>query len=276
SFIISEDKLDFKQVITGNDTANLVNKISQAQNINQLKFVIKNPRVLYPYRGEWQLEQNKNFFRVTFTGDYFFNYANRQGGMAVRFFAGKFLYNGAKTSNKQFETDRYHLNLTSANGYEDYTYSDYFIGRNKFENWGSQQIMTRDGGFKVRTDLLSDKIGKSDHWLVSANFTTDIPKKINPLELLPVKIPLKIFVDIGTSAESWVKDAETNKFLFDAGLQLALFKETLNIYLPVLYSRVFKDYFRSTLGDHRFLKTISFSIEIQRFSMRKINHYIPL
>jgi hypothetical protein len=81
------------------------------------------------------------------------------------------------------------LNLSGANGYEDYTYSNYFIGRNEFEGFASQQTMIRDGAFKVRTDLLSDKVGKTDRWLVATNFTTDIPKNINPLQLLPIKIP---------------------------------------------------------------------------------------
>jgi hypothetical protein len=276
SFFIKEDQLDFRQVVTGTDTSNMVNILSGNELINQLKFVIKNQRALYPYRGELQLEQNKNFFRLAFTGNYYFNYANHEGGIDARLFAGKFLYSGGKTTSKQFETDRYHINLTGANGYEDYTYSDYFVGRNKFENWSSQQIMTRDGGFKVRTGLLSNKVGKTDNWLMAGNFTIGIPKKINPLELLPIKIPLKIFADIGTFAESWAKDAETNRFLFDVGFQVSLLKETVNIYIPVLYSTVFKDYFRSTLGDNWFWKTISFSIDIQRFNLRKINRHIPL
>ena len=89
--------------------------------------------------------------------------------MQLRFFAGGFFYLGGKTISKQFSNDRYHLNMTGANGYEDYTYSDYFIGRNRFEGMESQQLMMRDGGFKVRTDLLADKIGKTDDWLIAAN-----------------------------------------------------------------------------------------------------------
>lgn len=112
----------------------------------------------------------------------------------VRLFAGKFFYSTSKTITKQFATDRYHLNMTGANGYEDYTYSDYFIGRNKFEGPPSQQIMERDGAFKVRTDLLAEKVGKTDDWLIAANFSTTIPSSINPLSLLPVKIPLNLFL----------------------------------------------------------------------------------
>ncbi len=92
------------------------------------------------------------------------------------------MYLGAKTIYKQFETDRYHLNMTGANGYEDYTYSNYFIGRNEFQGAASQQIMIRDGGFKVRSDLLSSKIGKTDNWLTALNLTSDFPKELNPLQ----------------------------------------------------------------------------------------------
>ncbi|MEI9908812.1 MAG: hypothetical protein WDO71_03550 [Bacteroidota bacterium] len=87
-------------------------------------------------------------------GKYFFNYA-KGGGLDDRLFAGKFFYSGSKTFTKQFATDRYHLIMTGANGYEDYTYSDYFIGRNEFEGIASQQIMVRDGGFKVKNRFVS-------------------------------------------------------------------------------------------------------------------------
>jgi hypothetical protein len=192
--------------------------------------------------------------------------------LAVRLFAGKFFYIGSKTIIKEFNTDRYHLNMTGANGYEDYTYSDYFIGRNKFEGLPSQQIMNRDGGFKVRTDLLADKIGKTDDWLVAVNFSSTVPSNINPLNLLPIKIPLKVFVDIGSYAEAWKPNAGTDRFLFDAGLYIPLFKEMINIYVPLLYSDVYKDYIQSTLPKkNRLLKTISFTIDVSNFSLRKLN-----
>ncbi|MFZ1533157.1 MAG: hypothetical protein WAT14_03260, partial [Chitinophagaceae bacterium] len=168
--------------------------------------------------------------------------------------------------------DRYHLNMTGANGYEDYTYSDYFAGRNEFEGFLSQQIMVRDGGFKVRTDLLADKVAKTDDWLIAANFSTTIPDGINPLSLLPVKIPLKFFFDIGTYAESWKQKSTTDRFLFDMGLHIPIMKETVNIYIPLLYSSVYRDYIQSTLAKkERFWKKISFSIDISNFSFRKID-----
>lgn len=275
TFFIGEDGLRFYRdtIITGIDTAiyNRYKKNKSNSVINQLRFVIENNRVLYPWSGEFKVEQNKDFIRTAFTGKYFFNYP-KEGGLNVRFFAGKFFYRGENTFDKQFLTSRYHLNLTGANGYEDYTYSDYFIGRNKFNGTASQQIMMRDGGFKIRTDLLADKVGKTDDWLIAANLNTTIPSSVNPLSILPFKIPLKLFLDVGTTAEGWKKNSEQDRFLFDAGLYVSLLKETVNIYVPIFYSSVYKDYIKSTIDKKdRFLKTISFTIDISNFVFRKID-----
>jgi hypothetical protein len=160
--------------------------------------------------------------------------------------------------------------MSGANGYEDYAYENYFAGRNEFAGWQSQQIMKRDGFFKVRSDLLSSKIGKTDNWLMALNFSSTLPKSVNPLSVLPIKIPLKVFADIGTYADAWQKDATTGRFIFDAGLQVSLFHNLVNIYMPILYSKVFGDYFKSTISGNRFLKNISFSIDIQKLSTRDI------
>ena len=272
TFLINEQELMFTR-----DTVNQVDVITYptaSRYVNQLQFVVENNRVLYPYKGALQIEQGEGFARLAFTGNYYFNYA-KTGGMNVRVFAGKFFYLGDKTFIKQFETDRYHLNMTGPKGYEDYTYSNYFVGRNEFDKFPNQQIMIRDGGFKVRTDFLSNKIGKTDDWLAALNFTSTIPNAINPLSVLPFKLPIKVFFDIGTYAEAWKKNATTGRFIYDAGLQLSLFKNVVNIYVPILYSKVYTDYFKSTITEKRFLKNIAFSIDLQNISLKKIVPQIP-
>lgn len=267
TFLISETYLNFER-----DTVNQIDIITypkRSRYLNQLRFVMENNRALYPWQGELKAEQGKDFVRLAFEGNYFFNYA-KGGGMDLRVFAGKFFYIGDKTFLKQFETDAYQLNMTGPKGYEDYTYSNYFMGRSEFQKFPSQQIMIRDGGFKIRTDLLSSKVGKTDDWLAAANFTTTIPDKINPLSVLPFKLPLKLFVDIGTYAEAWKKNAETGRFIYDAGVQLTLVKNIVNVYIPLLYSKIYKDYIRSTIPDKKLLKNISFSFDIQRFNIRKM------
>jgi hypothetical protein len=134
--------------------------------------------------------------------------------------------------------------------------------------------MIRDGGFKFRTNLLGDKLGRTDRWLTALNLNSTIPKNINPLSVLPVNIPLRIFADVGTYAEAWDRNAEGDRFLFDAGLQLSLFNETLNIYVPLVYSKVYKEYYKSYLSDKRFLKNISFSIDLNNRNLKKLHHEV--
>ena len=272
TFLITETGLRFQR-----DTVNDVDVISYPKEnrvLNQLQFVLENKRVLYPYDAALQVEQGDGFVRTNLTAQYFFNYA-KGGGATVRFFAGKFFYTGDRTYLTQFETDRYHLNMTGAKGYEDYAYNNYFFGRNEFDGFAAQQIMMRDGAFKVRTDLLSNKIGKSDDWLTALNFTSSIPKNVNPLSVLPIQLPLKVFADIGTYAQAWEKNSGTPRFLFDAGIQLSLLKNTVNVYIPLFYSKVYSDYFKSTITEKRFFKNISFSIDLQNARPEKLFPQLP-
>ena len=273
TFFIQETGLLFtKDASSGLD---IISYPKENRTLNQLQFVMTDSRALYPYNFAGQIEQGEGFVRANVTGNYFFNYA-KGGGLDVRLFAGKFFYTGDQDFLSQFRTDRYHLNMTGPKGYEDYTYSNYFVGRNEFVGFSNQQIMIRDGAFKVRTDLLSNKIGKTDNWLGALNFTSSIPKNINPLELTPLKIPLKIFADIGTHAEAWETNSGTPKFLYDAGLQISLLNNTINIYVPLFYSKVYRDYFKSTIIEKRFVKNISFSIDMQSTTVKKLFPQIPL
>ena len=268
SFFLKEDGLKFETIIATPDTFNVVSNVSTDKTINRLTLSFSENRILFPYSIELTTEQGKDFVRTGLIANYFFNYA--KGGMKARLFAGKFFYTNAKTIQQQFATADYHLNMTGPKGNEDYTYSDYFVGRNEFDGWRSQQIMERDGFFKVRTDFLGDKIGKTDDWLISMNLVTDIPDNINPLSVLPVNIPIKIFADIGTYAEAWKQETSTGRFLYDAGIQVSLFKSLVHIYLPLIYSKVYDNYFKSTITEKRFLRNISFNIDLQQLKLNKL------
>jgi hypothetical protein len=288
TFLIRETGLNFsRDTITQKD---VITYPETNRYLNQLSVVIENSRKLYPYRAAFVVEQAEQFVRLNLTANYFFNFA-RGGGLDLRFFAGKFFYTREKTFLVQYQTDRYHLNMTGPKGDEDYTYSNYFPGRNEFayttfdpgistaknffRGLPVAQIMQRDGYFKIRTDLLSNKIGKTDDWLSAINISTSIPNSVNPLNLFPLKIPLKLFLDLGTYAEAWDKKNASGRFLYDAGLQLSFFKNALNIYFPVLYSKPYKDYVNSTIVQKKFLKNISFSIDLQNLAPNKLFSISP-
>lgn len=274
TFLLTEGNLNFTTVTTP-DTIDVVNVVNKRSYINRLSFGVSDNRVLFPYSVNLTADQGKEFVRTGLTAKYFFNYPDGKTGMSVRFFAGKFFYLKSKTITTRYNNDRYLLNLSAPKGYEDYTYSDYFFGRNEFEGWRSQQVMERDGFFKVNTELLSDKVGKTDDWLMAMNFSTGLPEKINPLSILPIKIPLKIFADVGTYAEAWKNNPASGRFVYDAGLQISLFESLLEIYVPVLYSKVYKDYYKSTISEKRFLKTITFNVNLNKISIREFVKEVP-
>ena len=259
TFYLNEQNLSF-------GANNLITTPSTKSYINRLYVSKFDNRILYPYNINLTVDQGKDFVRAAFTAKQFFNYAKTKGGIEARFFAGKFFYLNGKTVLKQYNNDKYHLNLSGPKGYEDYTYSDYFVGRGEFEGWRNQQIMERDGFFKVRTDYLGSKIGKTDDWLMALNLNIDCPG-------FPT---IKAFTDIGTYAEAWKDNPATGRFLFDAGLQLSLLKNALNIYFPILNSKVFRDYNQSILTEKIFSKSISFSINLQNLHFNKLNRDIPL
>jgi hypothetical protein len=273
TFLIREGNFRFgtDTTIINTDTsyAEAISIRSSERFVNQLQFTYENHRVLYPFDVRFTIEQMKDLIRPVATANYFFNY-RKEGGLNVRVFAGKIFYTNGRSQSKSFRNDRYHLNMTGPDGYEDYTYSNYFIGRNKFEGLPSQQIMMRDGGFKFRTNLLGNEVGKTDRWLTALNFNSTVPAHLNPLSVLPVKIPLRLFADIGTYADAWDRESEKDRFLFDAGLQFSLLHDVVNIYVPLIYSKVYREYFKSYLSEKRLLKTISFSINLNPPALRKL------
>ncbi|HYC27797.1 MAG TPA: M1 family metallopeptidase, partial [Chitinophagaceae bacterium] len=269
SYQIGEKDFTFKLASFDSNYYPIENKYT-TRYLNQLTLGTDNYRTLYPYDAQLQFQQAKDFYRFNLTSNYFFNYSNG-GGMNVRLFAAKFGFLGKPSPLEELNTTRYQPKLTAVRGNEDYTYSNYFTGRNEGEGLASQQIMMRDGGLKIRTDLFQDLQGRSDDWVASLNFSTTLPDK-----LFPVKLPIKLFLDVGTYAEAWEKNAGTSRFLYVGGLQLSMFKNLLNIYAPVIFSSEFRNSLKTVPEEYKFFKRISFSIDIHTLSMRKLLPEVPI
>ncbi|GAA4333431.1 M1 family metallopeptidase [Flaviaesturariibacter amylovorans] len=267
SFFIGEQpfRISFDSVISPVDTTLVQNTRTESlrYGIHQLRFRIGNSRALYPWSAAAWVQASEHFVRLHLEGQYFFNYAGG-GGLSARLFAGKLFYDANRRLPYGLYANRFFLNMSGAGGEEDYTYSHYFAGRTEFEGLASQQIAIRDGGFKVRTPLYSNPVGQSDDWLAAINLNTSVPDKINPLALLPVRIPLHLFLDIGTHAGAWKANAEGGRFLYDAGLHVPIARGVLNFYFPVIYSPQFREYVQSVYTKGRFFRSMTFSIDLGR------------
>ena len=271
TYLIGEKSFNNFEVIAGGDSSisypTAITKTNRY--INQVSFNVENSRVLYPYNYQLQFQQGKGFYRFNLNANYFFNYP-KGGGMQVRLFAAKFGYIGKKS----YDAYIYWPKLLAATGDEDYTYTNYFIGRTastangerpvKNAGIAEQQIMIRDGGLKLRLDQYDYLQGRSENWVAALNFNTTLP------DIFPVKLPLRLFFDFGTYAEAWKKDAQTSRFLYVGGIQLSLFKNVINIYAPLVYSKDFRNTLKTQPEQNKFFKKLTFSIDIQNIKFQKI------
>ena len=265
-------------VNTSGDTVinNNYRSLTNKRGLFRIQYVQENNRKLYPYRWEAQVQFNGSFARPSITWNQFFNYP-KGGGLHMRVFAGGFLYLGAQSTAEKFRLSRYYLQLSGPTGEQDYTYSNYFLGRSAFKSLASQQIMERDGAFKMRTDRLSNPIGRSDSWLIALNLSSSIPDSWNPLRVLPIRIPLYVFADIGASGSTWKLEEQGPRWLYTAGLEIPLLRRSIRIYVPLIYSNPFRDYVQSILGPKgRLGKRISFEINLDNLTPRRIQNEIDL
>jgi len=273
SYLITENLFNNFKYKAGSDSA--ISYPSSLQKthryINQLSFNFENNRALYPYNYQLQIQQGKGFYRLNATGNYFFNYA-KGGGLAARVFASKFGYIGTKDFGLTYQ---YQPKLLGANGIDDYTYSNYFLGRTASTSYGdiplkndgiaAQQIMIPNtGGLKFRLDQVGNR-WESENWIAAVNFNSTLPNNV-----FPASLPLRIFFDAGTYAEAWQKNALSSKFIYVGGLQLSLLKNVVNIYAPLIYCSDFKEYLKTDKEANQFFRKITFSIDIQNFRLSDI------
>lgn len=266
TFIITE------KVFDGFDTAfRPAATASATRHVNQLTYNAENTRALYPYSYQLQMQQGDGFVRGNATGNYFFNYG-KTGGMQLRLFASMFRFTG----NNKATAYLYEPKLMAANGTDDYTYSNYFLGRTASTSNGetpvknagvaAQQVMIQNsGGLKFRTDMFSSIQGYSEKWVAAINLNSTLPEN-----LFPVKLPLKIYFDVGSYSEAWQKNSNSSKFLYAGGLQLSLLKNVLNIYAPLIYSSAIKNELKTDPANNTFFKRITFSIDIQNLTLKKM------
>ncbi|HVS96215.1 MAG TPA: M1 family metallopeptidase [Puia sp.] len=267
TFLIGEKNLDNYVLKSTDSLAYPTAGKYRFRYLNQLSLQIRDDRVLYPYKALLQLQQASHFYRADLVLDYFFNYA-KGGGLDFRLFGSKFGYLGSRYAGE--DLTRYEPKLTGVRGNEDYTYSNWFIGRNAFDGGPSQQIMDRDGNLPLRTDLFQDLQGRSDNWVAAVNFRSTLPRA-----LVPEWLPVKAFFNAGTYAGAWSDNPATSRFLYAGGFELDLAADVIRVYIPLVYSSDFSSQLKTVPDQNTFLKKLSFSISLQNIDFRKLFGNMP-
>lgn len=232
--------------------------------IAELEATVGSERALYPYRLSARLLGDDQFLRAELTGHYFLNYDAKGNGLQLRGYAGKFFYLTEKNLQSTSRLSPYNLSLSGETGDQDFTYSHYFVGRNEYDGWMSQQMTATGGFFKVSTPYQINPIGQTDQWLTAINLSTDLPEAVNPFALLPFRMPVRVFADFGTYGDLWQENPAAGRFLYDAGLSVSVLKEAVTVYFPLLYSKIYRDTYKSMGDMGTYSKRIRFSIDLGR------------
>ena len=218
--------------------------------INNLFYTLENKRVINPFNVIFNAQHNTQFVKLSGEINYSLTF-KKNNGLDFRLFAGAFAYK-ASTLGQDY---RFRMSGISANASnnQDYLYDYNFIGRNQSNGIASAQFVENDGGFKTLTYL-----GQSSKWLLALNIKSP---KIG-------KIPLKLFVDIGAS--EYKESLNKDRVLYDAGIDICIWKNIFEIYLPVIYSPDIKTNLKA-IGKDKFFDTVRFTLNLHNIKPR---HFI--
>ncbi len=203
---------------------------------------MKNNRLYNPYSFDFTTHLNKNFVKFLASAKLKVNYNYKNKGIHFRVFGGYLINNDDINSNEL-------LQLTN-DAKSDYTYAHNFIARNRIDGIMPNQYFVREGGFSSATPAYARPLGSSEEWMFTLNTQVDLPSK---------KIPLSMYIDMGTFAEATDRLNDANRFIFNSGLRFSTSYFTWN--LPLFYSSDYKDYYTFFLGD-KWYNRMSFSVHI--------------
>ena len=209
--------------------------------ISSVVYTISNKRKINPFEFKVGIEPNAKYVKSSIEAKYKISFKGKNKGIDLRLFAGKFLY----TNSTYF--GNYNYRMSGWNGSQDYLYDYIFLGRDiEHQDFLAQQFVETEGAFKVYT-----AVGSSSKWLTALNV------KLFP----PFKLPLGLFVDIGYAPTS-------DKLMYDVGIQLAIVKDVVDIYIPIKICKAMQDQFDA--NGYKYLQTIRFTLNINHLNLSDI------
>jgi len=261
SIFLGEESAQFTDgTYTGNETANSL--------INELSYTAENRRAINPFDLKVTLEQ-QNYETVFGDKEQYLKasaeinwsvFYKRSKNIDFRFFVGGFLSNSRGGANAVADANTRGSFGVTNEGYNDYKYDEYYLGRSDQSGIWSQQVALNDGGFKNALGS-SNRLtsGQSNSFLIALNMKADVPPN------LPWWLPIKPYFDIGYFDYAHAinpVDIE-DQLMYSGGLMLDYFNGVLGIYFPLVNSQNIKDLY-SVKNDGKYGARISFSLNLNK------------
>jgi hypothetical protein len=238
---LSVDQMSYKIDFTDSSKSTAGTKNTQTI-INNLYYSLRNKQVINPYSVNVNFQHNDLFGKASLELNYGIT-IKEKNTLDIRLFAGAFVF------GQDIDRGPYRFRMSGFNGYQDYLFDYNYVGRNEINGVGFAQFTENDGAFKVWTPL-----GQSSKWLVAMNIKSP---KVG-------KLPLKLFLDIGTSEfnESLYKD----KVLYNFGVDICLWKNIFEIYVPFAYSKDIRTALE--VNNKGFFDTVRFTLNLHNINPR--------
>jgi hypothetical protein len=145
--------------------------------------------------------------------------------------------------------------MSSPRGYQEYLQEAAFLGRNETRGFLSQQMVEAEGGFKSYSF-----IGSSNDWILALNLSSTIYRKI----------PIELFMSVGTYANAKNAFPESQLFLVEFGASVVLVRDVLEVHFPFLYSKNLKD--AIALNTTSYGQQIRFTFNINQLKPKELVH----
>ncbi|WP_157977256.1 M1 family metallopeptidase [Taibaiella helva] len=221
----------------------------------RLRYRHQNKRTFNPFSYVLEAQAGKQFAKLSLEANLKIDYFKKDKALYLRGYAGKFF----DLTSSGSDAYRYRIANTYS-GWNDYLYDETYVGRSEATGTWSQQVSMKEGGFKVNTLQYSSQLGLSDDWLVSLNIKSDLPL---------FNLPIRLFADVSTFSNARQMNPSGATVLYVAGVEIYS-ADLLSIYIPLIMSRDFTDYTKSVYPENRFLKTITFSLNLGNVDWMKL------
>ncbi len=228
---------------------------------NVLKYTFTRADRNFPFAASFTLEQSKSFVKSYMEANSFIRYQlkNYNTGVHLRFFVGGFLWRSSSFKFRLYPDVGFNLN--GKRGEQNYLFDDFYIGRNEQQGFAANQITKSDGFFKVSTPLNAIETGQTVDWMLAMNFKIDFPIQY---------VPIKFFFDFGYSYDNHLNPSNllpVKGFQYDGGIMFSFFDEGFEVYLPLLMSKEYRDYFKANAP--KFGQRISFLLDLHKLELHK-------
>ena len=174
----------------------------------------------------------------------------------VRFYGGFFPLQSDEvwTQNNKTAVGNNNINLVF-NGEADHAFEVFFMGRTAFFGGLDNQILMRDGGFKLG-NLGSGHVGQSDRAAFAVNLETQLPVKFIPKSV-------RLYFDYGSYSSAITQSSRNWETIYSGGVMLNFF-DFMNVYVP-LYSN--ETVTNGQLETTTFFNGISFTLDMNKLDI---------